>query len=85
MLKYRISSLGVDGGLLSSFVVEAETDDEAREIADAVLMEDQRDAVEVWNLFRMVYRTVRDASHSLPLIDPTQLPRGSTLTRHRSD
>lgn len=61
MLKYRISSLGSDGVLLSSCVVEAESDDGAREMAAAVLTESQPDAVEVWDIFRLVYRAVRDA------------------------
>jgi hypothetical protein len=47
---------------------EASSDDEAREIASEFLAETQSDAVEVWNVFRLVHRAVRDPSHTLPLI-----------------
>jgi hypothetical protein len=70
MPNYRFSSLAPDGALVSSFLKEASDDDEAREIAGELLVKNQSDAVEVWNVFRMVHRVVRDPSHDLPLIKP---------------
>ncbi len=78
MPKYRFSSMAVDGALVSSCVKEAESDAEIREIAGNLLTGNQCEAVEVWSSFKLVHRAVRDASHSLPVLDPAaKLPRGS--------
>src|SRR5207248_2072052 len=76
MPNYRFSSLAVDGALVSSCVREAQSDDEAKEIAGELLTEDQSDAVEVWSVWRLVHRAVRDPSHSLPLIKADSKTRG---------
>jgi uncharacterized alpha/beta hydrolase family protein len=69
--------VAVNGALVSSSVKEANSDDEALEIAGDLLADKQTDAVEVWSSFRLVHRVVKDASHPLQLIDPSKLPRGS--------
>jgi predicted short-subunit dehydrogenase-like oxidoreductase (DUF2520 family) len=56
MPKYRFSSVDEDGDLQSSCVVEADSDDEAREIARDLLMEGHPAAIEVWNALRLVHR-----------------------------
>jgi hypothetical protein len=71
MPNYRFSSLSADGALISSSTREAESDEEAQEIASELLMQSQCDAVEVWCVWRMVHRTVRDPSHTVPLVNPT--------------
>ena len=59
MPNYRFSSLGADGNVQSSCVMEADSDDEAREIANNLLTENPSDAIEVWNVFTLVYRQAR--------------------------
>jgi len=56
MPKYRFSSLDEDGELQSSCMIEADSDDEAREIAEDLLMESHPAAVEVWDAFKLVHR-----------------------------
>ena len=80
MPNYRFSSLGADGALISSCTREADSDEEAQEIATELLAENRCDAVEVWSVWRMVHRTVRDPNHAAPLINPS---RQKPLTQHR--
>jgi hypothetical protein len=56
MPKYRLSSVDRDGDLQSSCVIEADTDDEAREIAEDLLEETHPAAIEVWSALRLVHR-----------------------------
>jgi hypothetical protein len=56
MPKYRFSSLDGDGALQSSCIIEAASDDEARDIAEDLLMESHPAAVEVWDVFKLVHR-----------------------------
>jgi hypothetical protein len=64
MPKYRFSSLGVDGAVQSSCVMEVESDDEARAIAGELLTENQSDTIEVWDILRLVHRASRETNRS---------------------
>ena len=63
MPKYRFSSLDQDGELQSSCMIEAGSDDEAREIANDLLMENHPAAIEVWSALRLVHRAA--GAHAL--------------------
>ena len=56
MPKYRFSSLDTDGALQSSCIIEARSDEEARDIARDLLMESRPATVEAWDVFRLVCR-----------------------------
>jgi hypothetical protein len=59
MPNYRFSFLGADGNVQSSRVMEAESEDEARKIANNLLIGSRSQAIEVWNALRLVYRRSR--------------------------
>jgi hypothetical protein len=80
---YRFSSLAVDGALVSSSVLEASSDDEAKDIAGELLAQNHSDAVEVWNALRLVHRAVRDPSHTLPLVKPEGYVRRTAKPQSR--
>ncbi len=82
MPKYRFSSLGADDAVLSSCLREADSDEEAREIAVELLTHSNSEAIEVWNVFQLVHRAVRDASHSVPLIISAGKPRAASAPEH---
>ena len=82
MPNYRFSCLNADGALLSSRMHEADSDEEAQEIASELLARNQCDAVEVWSVWRMVHRAVKDASHTVPLVDPAA-NRRKPVSHHR--
>jgi hypothetical protein len=63
MPKYRLSSLDQDGDLQSSFIIEADTDAEAREAAQGLLEETHSAAVEVWSALRLVHRAANMHIH----------------------
>jgi hypothetical protein len=56
MPKYRFGSLDADGNLESSSIIEVDSDDAAREIANELLMESHPAAIEVWDAFKLVHR-----------------------------
>jgi len=56
MPRYRLSAIDEDGDLQSSCVIEAETDEEACEVAEELLEETHPAAVEVWSALRLVHR-----------------------------
>ena len=63
MPRYRLSSVDEDGDLQSSCVIEAETDQEACEVAEELLEETHPAAVEVWNALRLVHRAANEHTH----------------------
>jgi hypothetical protein len=63
MPKYRLSSLDQDGDLQSSFVIEADSDEEACEAAQGLLEETHPAVVEVWSALRLVHRAASSHIH----------------------
>ena len=65
MPKYRLSSVDADGDLQSTCVIEADTDEQACEIAEDLLEETHPAAVEVWSALRLVHRAAANSHLSL--------------------
>jgi hypothetical protein len=63
MPKYRLSAIDEDGDLQSSYVIEADTDEEACEAAEGLLEQTHPAAVEVWSALRLVHRAANTHIH----------------------
>ena len=67
MAQYRFSLLATDRRTHSSCIIDADGDEEVREIADDLITERVFHAVEVWSGTKLVYQIAKRDADSLAL------------------
>ena len=67
MTQYRFSLLATDRRTHSSCIIDADGDDEVREIADDLITESIFHAVEVWSGTKLVYQVAKADAGSFAL------------------
>ena len=67
MTQYRFSLLATDRRTHSSCIIDADGDDEVREIADDLITEKVFHTVEVWSGTKLVYQVAKSDAESITL------------------
>ncbi len=67
MTKYRFTLLAKDRCTSSDCIIDADDDDEVRDIADDLIKESVFHMVEVWRETKLVYRTAKFGANQMAL------------------